>query len=50
MQDLLGLGAEARMNYPSTSDGNWEWRMTPAEFADAPLDWLRGLTVLSGRG
>ncbi len=50
MQDVLGLGAEARMNYPSTSDGNWEWRMTPAEFADAPLDWIRGLTVLSGRG
>ncbi|MCK9277796.1 MAG: 4-alpha-glucanotransferase [Methanoculleus sp.] len=50
MQDVLGLGAEARMNYPSTSEGNWEWRMTPAEFAGAPFDWLRGLTELSGRG
>ncbi|WP_292392633.1 4-alpha-glucanotransferase [Methanoculleus sp. UBA303] len=49
MQDVLGLGAEARMNYPSTSEGNWEWRMTPEEFADAPFDWLRGLTELSGR-
>jgi 4-alpha-glucanotransferase len=28
MQDLLGLGTEARMNYPSTTDGNWQWRMT----------------------
>ena len=50
MQDLLGLGAAARMNYPSTTSGNWEWRMTPVEFVDAPFEWLRNLTVLSGRG
>ena len=28
MQDLLSLGSEARMNTPSTSVGNWSWRMT----------------------
>lgn len=28
MQDLLGLGSEARMNTPSTASGNWTWRMT----------------------
>lgn len=27
MQDLLSLGSEARMNTPSTADGNWTWRM-----------------------
>ncbi|MEE8375616.1 MAG: 4-alpha-glucanotransferase, partial [Acidimicrobiia bacterium] len=27
MQDLLGLGTGARMNYPSTTEGNWQWRM-----------------------
>ncbi|MFH1907888.1 MAG: 4-alpha-glucanotransferase, partial [Chloroflexota bacterium] len=27
MQDLLNLGTEARMNYPSRLGGNWEWRM-----------------------
>lgn len=27
MQDLLGLGAEARMNYPGRDSGNWGWRM-----------------------
>ena len=27
MQDYLGLGAEARINTPSTLGGNWEWRM-----------------------
>jgi 4-alpha-glucanotransferase len=26
MQDLLGLGSNARMNTPSRSDGNWGWR------------------------
>ena len=26
MQDLLGLGSEARMNTPSTLGGNWCWR------------------------
>ena len=27
MQDALGLGADSRMNFPSTSQGNWTWRM-----------------------
>ncbi|HET9908639.1 MAG TPA: 4-alpha-glucanotransferase [Anaerolineales bacterium] len=27
MQDLLSLGTEARMNYPSRLGGNWAWRM-----------------------
>lgn len=27
MQDLLGLGAEGRINVPSTLGGNWCWRM-----------------------
>lgn len=26
MQDLLGLGSQARMNIPSTPSGNWTWR------------------------
>jgi 4-alpha-glucanotransferase len=27
LQDLLGLGSEARMNTPGTTFGNWQWRM-----------------------
>ena len=27
MQDLLNLGTKARMNFPSTPQGNWTWRM-----------------------
>ncbi len=29
MQDVLGLGNEARMNTPSTLGGNWQWRALP---------------------
>src|SRR5262249_2641449 len=28
LQDVLGLGNEARMNTPATSAGNWRWRLT----------------------
>lgn len=27
MQDVLGLGSEARLNTPGTSTGNWSWRL-----------------------
>lgn len=27
MQDVLGLGSEARMNTPAVASGNWRWRM-----------------------
>ncbi len=26
LQDVLGLGSEARMNQPATASGNWRWR------------------------
>lgn len=29
MQDLMGLGPEARMNVPGRLRGNWTWRMHP---------------------
>ena len=29
VQDLLGLGEEARMNFPGTVGNNWHWRMMP---------------------
>ncbi len=35
MQDLLGLGSEARMNTPGTDNGNWAWRF---EWAAVPPD------------
>jgi 4-alpha-glucanotransferase len=35
MQDLLSLGTEARMNYPSRLGGNWEWRMNEEDLTPA---------------
>ena len=31
VQDLLGLGSEARMNRPGTLAGNWRWRLRPGQ-------------------
>jgi len=48
MQDLLGLGSEARMNIPGTLGGNWQWRM-PVFPADAIATRLGDLSQLYGR-
>ena len=29
LQDILGLGSEARMNTPAQTQGNWRWRFLP---------------------
>jgi 4-alpha-glucanotransferase len=39
LQDLLGLGADARMNMPGRPSGNWRWRATQAQIAGA--NWKR---------
>jgi 4-alpha-glucanotransferase len=35
VQDLLGLGAEARMNHPAGNRGNWRWRLLPGMLSTA---------------
>ncbi len=49
MQDVLGLGSEARMNTPALRDGNWGWRMPEDGFRDADAARLRRLAVMTGR-
>ncbi len=49
MQDILGLGAEARMNIPSTASGNWEWRLDPVLLTKDLAPRLRDLAEISGR-
>ena len=44
VQDLLGLGSEARMNRPGTTGGNWRWRLRPGELTPAVLKQLAELT------
>ncbi|MFC1600751.1 4-alpha-glucanotransferase [Candidatus Sumerlaeota bacterium] len=34
LQDVLGLGAEARMNFPGRPHGNWTWRCLPEQLTD----------------
>lgn len=41
MQDVLGLGDEARMNTPSTVGANWQWRMEPGAYDEALAAKLR---------
>ncbi len=49
MQDILSLDGEARMNYPSTLGGNWEWRMKKGAFSQARQKKLRKLTEIYRR-
>jgi 4-alpha-glucanotransferase len=49
LQDVLGLGAEARMNRPATANGNWAWRLTWNMLADEIKARLGALTTLYGR-
>ena len=49
MQDYLGLGADCRMNRPSTLCGNWAWRLTAGEASDALAERLRRAAAIYGR-
>lgn len=49
MQDMLSLGAEARMNNPAKLEYNWEWKLTTKQLAADVLAKLRKLTAESSR-
>jgi 4-alpha-glucanotransferase len=49
MQDFLELGAEARMNTPSVSFGNWEWRLSAHRLTSDLSKRIANLTRLYGR-
>ena len=49
MQDLLGLGNEARMNAPSTYGNNWKWRLLKDEFGEKEVKTLYEITKRYGR-
>ena len=58
VQDLLGLGSDARMNVPGTPSGNWTFRLAEASLEPALAERLRQLcetyeripTDVGGRG
>lgn len=49
MQDLLGLGSEARMNRPGVVDGNWRWSFGWDELPDDFEATLRAALARHGR-
>ena len=49
MQDLLSLGTEARMNFPSRLGGNWEWRMNEDDMSSDLAKRLREFNELYSR-
>ncbi len=49
LQDVLGLGSEARMNLPNSVEGNWLWRVKEDALTDEIATKLRSLTETYGR-
>jgi 4-alpha-glucanotransferase len=49
MQDLLGLGAAARLNTPGTTHGNWSWRMSQHALTDELAQRYAALNRLYAR-
>jgi 4-alpha-glucanotransferase len=49
LQDVLGLGSEARMNRPGRPSGNWRWRFRADMLTQALLDRLAELTEIYER-
>ena len=49
LQDVLGLGSEARMNLPGTEQGNWTWRYDAKTLTGEHATRLRALTEEAGR-
>ncbi len=49
LQDLLGFGADCRMNTPSVAAGNWAFRYRPHHLTPELAARLRAMTELFGR-
>jgi 4-alpha-glucanotransferase len=49
LQDVLGLGSEARMNVPARQSGNWAWRYRADQLTPEIRSRLAELTSVYGR-
>ena len=49
LQDVLGLGSEARLNTPSVSEGNFRWRYQPGSLTRALAEKLAALAEVTDR-
>ena len=50
MQDVLGSGADARMNRPAITEGNWVWRVREDQLTEGVAESLAEMTAVCGRG
>jgi 4-alpha-glucanotransferase len=50
LQDVLGLGSEARMNLPASTEGNWRWRFRQDALTADLRKRLKHVTELYVRG
>jgi len=49
LQDILGLGEEARMNRPGLTEGNWAWRFDWSQISAEHARAVRALVTETGR-
>jgi 4-alpha-glucanotransferase len=49
LQDVFGLGNDARMNLPASTSGNWQWRFHEGDLSDDVANRLLELTRIYGR-
>jgi 4-alpha-glucanotransferase len=49
LQDILGLGQEARINLPATLNGNWSWRVDESAFTEQTAKQIYALAKRYGR-
>jgi 4-alpha-glucanotransferase len=49
VQDILGLGTEARMNRPGSGSGNWQWRFAAGALRPEHAERLGAMTRTYGR-
>lgn len=49
MQDVLGLGTEARMNFPGKAEGYWQWRFEWSQLQPRHHELLRHFCALYRR-
>jgi 4-alpha-glucanotransferase len=49
VQDILGLGADARMNVPGVASGQWRWRLEDDALSNSAARRLKELVQLSDR-
>jgi 4-alpha-glucanotransferase len=49
LQDVMGLGNEARMNFPGVAEGNWGWRYHSSQMTDWMVQRLQHMTQRMGR-